>query len=309
MNNKAGIFLLLTLIFYGSTIAAQNLSKDIDSLVNELKTAGRNWNDFSVPLIKIGEPAVPALIKNAEDKNLPVWNRRISIITLNNIHSPKWKKPALRILFDEEEDPGIRNHATAGLTGFDLSSEKEKLWDLYQKTENQFYKSNLAGLLVNADTVYAYQAYHELYTTQDGHIQRNALLNLAKLKPGEAIYWYLNAIQNGSWMTANLASDSLISSNNFNARELINVYSQAENNEKIQWRIVYILGQRKEPDLLPFLLEALKNKSWLVHNEAAVAISRYESGLVLPMLQELKKDSLDFVRQNAKWLMSNIKLD
>jgi HEAT repeat protein len=289
------------LLFFGMA-PAQNQPQLIDSLVNQLRTAGRDWNNYANPLIEIGEPAVPALIKNAQDQSLNPWNRRVSIITLNQIHSPQWKAPAIRILFDEKEDAALRNYVTGGLKGFDLSSEKERLWELYNKTENQFYKSNLADLLALADTGYAYQAYHELYTTQDGHIQKNALLNLARLKPEESTYWYLNALQNGSWMTANLATDSLIVTSRFNARELMNVYSQWAENEKIQWRIVYIFGHRNESETLPFLFEALKNKSWLVHNEAAVGLSRQNPELVLPLLKELQTDSLVFVRENAKWL-------
>lgn len=110
-------------------------------------------------------------------------------------------------------------------------------------------------------------------------------------------------------MTANLAMDSLVSTNYFNARELINVYSQSVNNEKVQWRIVYVMGHRNQPESLPFLLEALKNKSWLVNNEAAVGLCKLEPELVFPILKEFKKDSMKFVRKNAKWVMENLTLE
>ena len=309
MKHKSNIFIIVGLILFYISASAQNQEKLIDSLVNKLRTAGREWNNYANPLIEIGEPAVPALIKNAENKSLEQWNRRISAMTLNQIHSEKWKEAALKILYDENEDPAFRNQVTGGLKGFNLVDEKEKLWELYNNSENQFYKSNLAGLLLTADSTYAYQAFYELYTTQDGHIQKNALLQLTKLKPEESTYWYLNAIQEGSWITGNLAMDSLVTTNYFNARELINVYSQSVNNETVQWRIVYIFGHRKMPESLSFLLEALKNKNWLVNNEAAVGLSRFEPDLVLPMIEEFKRDSMKFMRQNAKWVIENLKTE
>ena len=298
------------LIFFISQIPfitfAQDQQAEIDSLVILMQTAGREWNDYANPLIKIGEPAVPGLIGNAEDKNLSQWNRRISVMTLNQIHSPLWKEPALRILLDKNEDPELRNHVTAGLSGFDLSEVNTELWELYVEAKNQFHKSNLAGLLLFADTALAYKAFHELYLTQDGHIQRYALQNLIHLRPDESTFWLLDAIQGEDWMTGNLAMDSLISSRHFNVEELISVYNSSEGHDETQWRIIYILGHRKETESVKFLIEALQNESWLVNNEAAVGLCRFDQTQVLQGMKALKNDARPFVRNNSKWVISHL---
>lgn len=285
----------------------QNQHSEIDSLVKLMRTAGREWNDYANPLIKIGEPAVTGLIKNAEDKNLDQWNRRISIMTLNHIHSIKWKQPALKILFDSKEDRVIKNQSAAGLQGFDLSEVKTQLWELYKNELNESFKSNLAHLLLNADTSMAYQAFHELFNTQDGYIQKNALFNLAILRPNESTSWLLKGIQLNDWMTSNLAMDSLITSTGFKADELISVYNQKGVSEETKWRIIYVFGHRNEVEFIPVLVEALQNESWLVHNEAAVGLCRFNPKHAMDHIKALKNDSRPFVRNNARWLMAKMK--
>ena len=302
------ITILSFLFFLISDFAnAQNQQTEIDSLVKGLRTAGREWNDYANPLIKIGEPAVQALIKNAEDKNLNQWNRRISVMTLNQIHSVKWKEPALKMLFDKNEDPVLRNHATAGLKGMNLSDVKTELWEMYNSTENESYKSNLAYLFLTADTAMAYRAFYELFQTQDGYIQKNALLNLAQLRPNESTSWFLKGIQLDDWMTSNLAMDSLITSRSFKPDDLLSAYNQLGVSEETQWRIIYVFGHRQEAESVPVLVDALQNESWIVNNEAAVGLSRFNAQQVLDKMKALKNDNRPFVRQNAKWVIKNVK--
>jgi len=305
---KKGVTILITalLLLFSMNTWAQSQQSEIDSLVNKMRTTGREWNNYAEPLIKIGEPAVPVLIKNARDTSLSQWNRRILMVTLNKIHSKEWVKPALEILFDENETPEIRNRATAGLSGFDLSHVNTELWELFGRTENQFHKSNIANLLLNADTALAYKAFYELYQTEDGFIQKNALQKLVFLRPNESTYWYLKAMQGEDWMTANFAMDSLINSTSFEADKLLQVYANPEMSEEIQWRIINVFGQRNDSESIPFLCEALKNKSWLVHTEAAVSLIRFDKSKVCAELEILKNDSSNTVRNNVEWIVAQL---
>ena len=226
------------------------------------------------------------------------------MVTLNTIHSELWVEPALEILFDEKETPEIRNRATAGLSGFDLSHVNNELWDLFLSFENQFHKANIASLLLNADTAMAYRAFYELYQTQDGHIQRNALQKLVVLRPGESTKWYLNALQGEDWMTANLAMDSLISATNLNPDELELVYNTSVITELVQWRIIYVFGQQNNQEYIPFLCDAMKNKSWLVRTEAAVALSKFPSGSVDAQVKKLLANSSERVQKNVGWILN-----
>jgi len=297
------LFLLIPMVDANS----QDQQEKIDSLVSLLKEAGREWNDYSIPLIEIGDRAVPALVEVVKDRSLEQWNRRVAAMTLNSIHSPLWVEPAKEILFDPTEDPVLRNHATAGLRGFDLAEVKDRLWELFNEESNEFHKSNLANLLMTADTSLAYKAFAELYLKYDAHIQRNALQNLVRLRPGESTMWYLNAVQSDDWMTANSAMDSLITSAHFDATALLEAYHQAGSGEELKWRIVYIFEHRNEPESIPLLKEALQDKSWLVHTEAAVGLSRLNPEKVIPALEELQNDRRQYVRNNITWVNNIMK--
>ena len=300
MNNMKFINKLAVLVIVNVSLnaaSAQDNQSRIDSLVSLLKTAGREWNDYSIPLIEIGEPAVPVLVKAVRDRSLSQWNRRITAMTLNDIHSPQWVKPALEILFDRNEDPELRNHVTAGLKGFDLSDARYDLWEVYEEVSYEMRKLNLAGLLMDADTAMAYRAFYELYNNSSGYVQQRALLHLVEIRPEESTSWFLKSVQLDDWMTANLAMDSLV----------ISVYNAPGTGEKVKWRIVYIFSHRHEPESLSLLVKALQDESWLVHTEAAVGLCSFDPGQVIPEMKALKNDARIYVRNNTRWVINRMK--
>ena len=301
------IILTVCLIMPINATSAQDNQSRIDSLVTMLKTAGREWNNYAIPLIEIGEPAVPALVEAVRDRNLRPFNRRISAMTLNDIHSPQWVRPALSILFDRDEDPVLRNHVTAGLKGFDLSDVRYDLWKVYEEVSDEFRRLNLAGLLMDADTAMAYRAFYKLFNSTDGYVQQSSLLHLVEIRPGESTSWFLKGIQLDDWMTGNLAMDSLVTSDYFNADDLISVFNEQGSGEEIKWRITYIFGHRQEPESLSLLLDALQDRSWLVHTEAAVGLCRFETEKVNVEMTKLKNDSRDYVRNNSRWVINHMK--
>jgi HEAT repeat protein len=303
MKFISGLILMIWAIMPLHGISVQDQQARIDSLVNLLKGAGREWNDYSKPLIAIGEPAVPALVEVAEDRGLEQWNRRTAIMTLNDIHSELWVKPALRILFDRKEDPVIRNQITGGLDGFDLSDVKEELGKVYEELTDEFSKLNLAYLLMHADTSRAYWSFLELYNHYDGYVQKMALVNLVKIRPDESTIWFLEGIQMDDWMTANMAMDSLVAVKYFVPEDLISLYNDPDVSEKVRWRIVYVLGHRNESESVPALLKAFRAESWLVHTEAAVGLCRFHPEEIIPEMKALKNDPRPYIRDNSRWVI------
>jgi HEAT repeat protein len=301
------VIFLVCLILTAKNAMSQELQARADSLVNLLKKAGREWNDYSRPLIDIGEPAVPALVEVVSDQSLNQWHRRIAAMTLNSIHSPRWINPALNILFDRKEDPVLRNQVTAGLKGFDLSHVKDDLWKVYEEADSEFHRLNIAHLLLTADTLMAYRSFFEIYRRNEGYVKKTALTNLVILRPEESTFWYLDAIQLDDWMTANMAMDSLVSFTYFEADELVSLYNDPGTGEEVKWRIVFVFGHRDDPGSIPLLIRALQDDSWLVYTEAAVCLSRLDPERVLPAMQALKNDPVTHIRNNSRCVIRNIK--
>ncbi len=307
MNYFLPLLLVISLAFSTSDGFAQTRQQEIDSLIVLFRDAGREWDEYARQFIKIGDPAVPALVALLENKSLKQWTRRIAAMTLNDIHSPLYIEPAMKILTDRTEEPGIRNQVTNGLKGHDLSFASKELWEVFTEESDVFFRLNVAGILCTSDTAMAYRAYREIYPRVDGYVKQQALLNMVRLRPGESTSWFLNGLQTGDWMTANLAMDSLVSIRHLIPGELVDLYKQPGTPEEIRWRIVYVLGHRELPESLPLLVAALHDPSWLVYNEAAVGLSRMQPEKVISKMKELLNDSNPQVVKNAEWVIGKIR--
>jgi len=307
MKTYLTLLLILSLACSSVDGSAQTQQQEIDSLIILFKGSRHDWNEYAKQFIRIGEPAIPALVALLEDKSLSQWTRRIAAMTLNDIHSPLYIKTALNILTDRSEDPTLRNQVTNGLKGHDLSYATRELWKVYEEESNPWLRSNIADILLTSDTALAYQAYREIYHANDGYLKQQSLLKMVQLRPGESTTWYLKGLQTGDWMTANLAMDSLITTRHIIPEKLVDLYNHSETVEEVRWRIVYIMGNRELPESLPLLVNALRDPSWLNYNEAAVGLSRMPADQVIPAMKELLNDSNPLVVKNADWVIRNRK--
>lgn len=308
MKASPTLLLLFVLLFPCGDGLAQSQQREIDSLIVLFKGARHDWNEYARQFIEIGEPAIPALVEMLEDKSLSQWSRRIAAMTLNDIHSPLYIETALKMLLDRQEDFTLRNSVTNGLKGHDLSYAVSELWKVYSEESDQWwFRSNIANILVNSDTALAYKAYYEIYHANDGYLKLVSLRNMVQLRPHESTFWYLQGLQTGDWMTANLSMDSLVLSGYLIPSELVDLFKQSGTPDETRWRIVYVLGNRNLPESIPLLVEALGDPEWLVYNEAAVGLSRLPSEKVIPKMEELLKDDNPRVVKNAKWVIGRKK--
>jgi HEAT repeat protein len=294
--------LVLITLWSHPQLLSQEGQDEIDSLIVLFKSAGHNWNIVADQFIEIGEPAVLPLVRLLQDRSQDQWTRRIAAMTLNDIHSPSYIEPALQLLMDRSETTGLRNQVTNGLKGHDLSHVSDQLWTLFQEEEDAFFRLNIAGLLTTADPALACRAYGELYSSSEGYCRQQALLNLVRLRPQESLNWYISAIEQGDWMTASLAMDSLVSANQFTPGKILRLYHRAGTPETVRWRIIYIVGHRPEKEYLDLLLEALSDPGWLVQNEAALALSRMPPGQVLPEMRYLEQSGDTELAGRAGWV-------
>jgi len=283
---------------------SQEEQHEVDSLIVLFKSAGRNWNILADRFIRIGEPAVLPLISVLQDSSQTQWTRRIAAMTLNDIHSPTYIDPAFQMLMNRSETLQLRNQVTNGLKGHDLSHASDELWKIYQEEEDEYFRLNIAGILNTSDLFLAYQAYEELYISSEGYIKQQALKNLVRLRPHESADLYISALQADDWMTSNLAIDSLVATSHFPSGRIIRLYHRGATSEIVRWRIIHIIGLRPERNHMNLLLEALSDPGWLVHNEAALVLSRMPPEQVLPELRYLEQSGDPDLVSRAGWVIS-----
>lgn len=142
--------------------------------------------------------------------------------------------------------------------------------------------------------------------SQQSQSEIDSLISLLK---SEGSNWYLSALQSDDWMTANLAMDSLISTTHFAPGKLIRLYRRNQTSEIVKWRIINVLVQRPEDDYLFLLLEALSDPGWLVHNEAALALSRLPPEQVLPELKYLEQSDDKEIIRRVSWVINQLEKD
>jgi len=295
---------LFALSWLGPAVQSQQDQSKVDSIIVLLKGAGREWNTYADQLIAIGEPAVMPLIGVLQDSSLSQWTRRTAAMTLNDIHSRTYVKPALALLLDRNEDPVLRNQVTIGLKGHDLSDASDDLWKVYQEESGEFFRLNIADILRTGDPLLAYQAYEQLYVGTEGYCKQQSLKNLLQLRPQQSADLYLAALQTDDWMTANLVMDSLISVSSIPSGRIIRLYNRSETPEIVRWRIIHVLGNRQEGNHLDLFLNGFSDPSWLVNNEATLMLTRMPADRVLPEMRFLEhSDNPDQVRR-AGWVIS-----
>ena len=268
-----------------------------------LKGAGHDWNSVADQLREIGEPAVMPLIEVLRDTSQSQWTRRITAMTLNEIHSPSYVEPAMKLLMDRNETTGLRNQVTNGLKGYDLSRYSDELWKIFQEEEGEFFRLNIAGIMVSGDPLLAYQAYEDLYSGSKGYCKQQSLKNLVRLMPQRSMELYLSALQSDDWMTANLAMDSLTVTGRFSPGRFIRLYHRAGTPGVVRWRIIHVMGRRPEKNYLDLLLDALSDPDWLVNNEAALWLSGMPPERVLPELRFLQQSGDPDLSERAGWVM------
>lgn len=310
MKSYLTILIVILLLAQSGSGKAQDQQQKIDSLIVLFKESRHDWGTYAKQFIKIGDPAIPALVEMLEDKSLSQWQRRIAAMTLNDINSPLYIETALKLFLDRNEDLTLRNSITNAFKGHDLSFAIPDIWKVYtEESDEWWFRSNIAGILSAHDTALAYQAYNEIYNANDGHLMRSALLNMVRLRPAESTSWFLIGLQTGDWMTANLGMDSLVLTRYIIPAELVNLYKLSGTPEEVRWRITYIFGNRELSESLPLLVDALQDPSWLISNEATVGLSRMASEMVLPEIEDLLKNDDPRVVKDAKWVKKQLKVN
>ena len=264
-----------------SVSAPKPSSKEISSLIEKLKTNDERELDAAIKKLgKIGEPAIPALMKALQDKNLLV--RRSAADVLRQIG-----RPAIPDLAKALNNPNadVRSNAAyaLGRIGAEAKTALPQLVPLLQDS-NADVRSNAAYALgrIGAEAKTALPQLVPLLKDSDANVRSNAAYALGSIGA-----------------EAKTALPQLV--------PLLK-----DSNADVRSNAAYALGGigAEAKTALPQLVPLLKDSNADVRSNAAYALGSIgaEAKTALPQLVPLLKDSNADVRSNAAYALGSMSL-
>ncbi len=264
---------LYTLMLIPLILAAQHNDsiQYIDSLVEVLINERRNWNEVSRLLIGAGDAAVDPLLDVITDKSIPEWPRRKVAFTLAEIPSQRIVEPCIRIFQDPEENMNLRISASRALKGKDISSY-ENLFLEAVGDQNPFMR---LAAMQKIWSIGSYQALKIAYkATHDEHnlIRRGGYEYLSQYEDDSVSLALLNGLFDNDWYVRSFIFPALIKRGETVASLLKEISKDPEYGESIRWSALSILRQIDTFQDIKFFLKMLVQPSWMIRNEATLAL-------------------------------------
>jgi len=269
------ILILVGCILSSCKNNAQTLEqKQIDSLVNVIVIERRQWNDASEKLKLIGEPAVDKLLEVLLDKSIDSWPRRKAAMTLGGINSPKMINTCLKVFTDENEDIAVRNNACRALLSTDLS-DYEDFFIQHAKTDNPKLKNSCYQQLGKIGSDKAINFLISEFDSIDDMGKWIVLHDLEKYKVEDINQIFIKALSDNTWWMINeYAHDVLITKGEIVLSSLEQIFNNTDNSEFLRWKVIWILKDLETDKKIPILQQALNDKSWVIRNEADLALKK-----------------------------------
>jgi HEAT repeat protein len=257
------------------SIRGQNADQqNIDSLVNVLVKERRQWNEASERLQIIGEPAVDKLLEVLLDKTIDSWPRRKAAMTLGGISSQKIIKPCLNVFTDESEDIEIRNNACRALLSTDLSGYEDFFIE-HALGDNSKIKNSCYQQLGHIGSDKAINFLISEFDNVDDMGKWIVLHDLEKTDNEKVNKIFIKALDDNTWWMINeYARDVLITRGEAVLNSLEQILNNPHNSEFLRWKAIWIISYLETDKKIPILQQALKDKSWVIRNEAEVALNK-----------------------------------
>ena len=269
------IIFVTSLLFCSCENTAQNKEqKQIDSLITVLVKERRQWNDASEKLKLIGEPAVDELLEVLQDKSIDSWPRRKAAITLSGINAPEMITPCLNVFTDESEEISVRNNACRALLSTDLSGY-EDLFIQCAKGNNQKLKNSCYQQLGQIGSDKAIDFLILEFDSANDMGKWIILHDIEKIDREDINHLFIKALDDNAWWMLNeYAHDVLIRKGEIVLSSLEQILNNEDNSDFLRWKAIWIIKDLETDKRNPILQKALIDKSWVVRNEAEVALNK-----------------------------------
>jgi len=268
------LIIVILFCFNDCSIKGQSAEQnEVDSLVNVLIKERRQWNDASERLKVIGEPAVDKLLNVLLDKSIDSWPRRKAAITLSGINSPKMITPCLNVFTDETEDIAVRNNACRALFSTDIT-KYEDFFIEYSKVDGRL-RNSCYQQLARIGSEKSINFLVSVVDSCDDMGKWIVLHDLEKYDRDDINQKFIAALDDNTWWMINeYARNVLVKKGEDVLEPINNILSDEENSEFMRWKAIWIIKDLETDKKMPILQNALKDKSWVIRNEAEVALNK-----------------------------------
>jgi len=298
--------------------AAQNLTaskanpKEIASLIEKLKTNDERELDAAIKKLgKIGEPAIPALMKALQDKNLLV--RRSAAEALKQIGRPAI--PALAKAL-KNSDANVRTMAAGALgsIGAEAKTALPQLVPLLQDSDADV-RSNAAEALggIGAEAKTALPQLVPLLKDSDADVRSNAAEALGRIgaEAKTALPQLVPLLQDSAPKVRSSVAEALGRIGAEAKTALPQLVSLLQDSHpKVRSSAAFALGKigAEAKTALPQLVSLLQDSDADVRRDAAFALGSLgaEAKTALPQLVSLLKDSNADVRSSATFALGSL---
>ena len=282
-----------------------NIDKYIDDLITRMKQPNLNEQevlDIKSGLVKSGKSAVPKLLKLINEKEIQV--RDISIQVLGDIGDSS-AAPELRKLLDDT-NPRIVIQTAAALGKIKDTGAVDKLIKLLAEHKESAIRGSSAAALGKIGDKKALEPLIKALDDTDRQILYFVTQSLAELGDKKAIEPLIRVLKTDKGATVKIwTAEALARFGVEDGYKFLATATQSENEPEVRDAILSIVNIPGEKSF-EMLKECFKDKNVVVRKYAAFAAHQKTDADVMPLLLEALKDKESLVRYGAAMSLGGI---
>ncbi len=318
-DKTAGLLCKLGDLKYGEWISLAPALRELGDaavgpVMDMLRHRDPEWTDYQLEwnqrraawiLGAIGtDLAVDRLLEIIKDINLHLYGRYEAIRSLRRLKAKQAATPLLEFMSDHEVPSRLRAEAAYALGDIKMEESVNALTALLEENEPRL-RNGAVYALGHIGTDAAVAGLTLAFQDPDEYVRNRALAYIIEQRPASKKTYLLTAIEDPAWSVREVAVKALIKMGAAVEDDLIQVLNSPS--PLLRWEAVRILGKIRSGKAMPQLIQCLKDKDWMVRNEAAVALVKIGDKTIIPVITIMADAEREDARKKAAWVLKNLK--
>lgn len=283
------------------------LNAKIERLTAQLGTS--QWEAAVDSLADIGEPAVPALINRVQSKELSTdWIGARACYALAKMKSPEGIEVVCQTAQEHTATRRRRRYAIEALGLFNIADKTDILIQQLEE-DDAFFADAAARALAMIGTPEAIASLVEIIKDRPHYVCEPDIREALVVDHTDLVVRFsiesLNTKHYWTWMKA---FQGLVDIGEKAVPVLVQHIDHGDALTRL--RIIRALGRIGSAQACEALLPALEDQDWMIRNEAAVALFKIKSNLVLNILRAMQREQkLAHARKDISWVIAQLSMD